>query len=496
MRIVLEGLAVWTGIAFILWLIRPNSKVHRVLFSQAKKGINVIACILTIIACVVPMKLSPVYNGDIVTHRNQYEVFAESLINGKLYFDYEVDDRLLEMDNPYDHDEREALDIDYHWDHAFYNGKYYMYFGVVPAVLVFVPFKLITGVSLRTYHATQIFVTLLIIGLFKLFKLIASKFFREMTNSVFIFTFMAFSVMSVWYFVDAPALYCTAISAGVCFEIWSFYFFFMAIFATKSQGETLMTLVIGSLLGALTFGCRPTVALANLILIPVLIAIVREKRFEKHVPIKLLISVIPYAVIGTLLMWYNYARFGSVFEFGQSYQLTVTDQSNYGSFLSHVSLGRILEWLSYYFLTTSFSSDLLSYGVFITYPVIALSAIWIFKRNCYNCLKQSKLRPLVLTMIITLVVIIAFSSTSAPYPVARYRTDVFWLIAIIAFIFIGFEADAAQNKRNFSALICNLMCLSMAVSFVLFWVPFDHNFTACENLSLDKLLQIISFGLI
>ena len=424
------------------------------------------------------------------------ELIADSILDGHLYFDYEVDPRLLEMDNPYDHDAREELGVDYHWDHSFFNGKYYMYFGIVPALLVFVPFKLITGSSLATYHATQLFVALFIIGLFRFFRQIASRFFKDMTNAVFVFSCVSFSLMSVWYFVDAPSLYCTAISSAVCFEIWSFYFFFRALFVTERQESTVFSMAIGSLFGALAFGCRPTVAMANIFLVPVLVILIRKKRIENKLAGKLLIILIPYAVTGALLMWYNYARYGSVFEFGQSYQLTVTDQSSYGSLLSHISIKSILPWILYYLLTNSFSNDLLSYGVLITYPVVALSCIMIFKRSCFTDLKRSELKPFVVVIILTILIIIAFSSACAPYPIPRYRTDIFWLVAILSFVFIGFETHSAENKSNCSSLFSFLMCLSMVASVIMFFVPYDHNFMECEELSLFKLLQIISFGLI
>ena len=76
------------------------------------------------------MSLSPVWNGTIPGHRDQYERMAQSILNGHLYLEYEdVDPRLSEMENPYDPQARKELGIYYHWDHAFYNGKYYMYFG-------------------------------------------------------------------------------------------------------------------------------------------------------------------------------------------------------------------------------------------------------------------------------------------------------------------------------------------------------------------------------
>lgn len=79
-----------------------------------------------------------VWNGKIPGHRDQYERMAQSILNGHLYLEYEdVDPRLSEMENPYDPQARKELGIYYHWDHAFYNGKYYMYFGIVPVVFCF-----------------------------------------------------------------------------------------------------------------------------------------------------------------------------------------------------------------------------------------------------------------------------------------------------------------------------------------------------------------------
>ena len=138
-----------------------------------KKKKKTILLLLTVIAtilfCILPMKLSPIWNGQIPQHRNQYELLADSILDGHIYIDYDVDEKLLNMKNPYDTKKREELNVSYHWDHAFYKGKYYVYFGVAPVFLTFIPYKIITGHSLTTYHATQLYIALFIIGLFVLF---------------------------------------------------------------------------------------------------------------------------------------------------------------------------------------------------------------------------------------------------------------------------------------------------------------------------------------
>lgn len=140
-------------------------------------SIVVVACV--VLVATLPMGLNSTWTGE-GSHshqRNEYELMANSLIEGHLYLDYTPNKALDEMENPYDTQMRRALGVHVHWDSAYYNGKYYMYFGVVPAVLVFVPYKLITGYSLASYHATQLFTALYLIGLFFLMRLISRSFF-------------------------------------------------------------------------------------------------------------------------------------------------------------------------------------------------------------------------------------------------------------------------------------------------------------------------------
>ena len=87
-------------------------------------------------------------------------------------------EQLEQMENPYDPQERIDNNIVYRWDHAYYDGHYYMYFGVVPVFLIFLPYRIITGMPLTTYHATQVFVAVFIIGIFVLFRLLAKLFFK------------------------------------------------------------------------------------------------------------------------------------------------------------------------------------------------------------------------------------------------------------------------------------------------------------------------------
>ena len=52
------------------------------------------------------------------------------------------------MKNPYDTIALQAAGIGYRADYAYHNGKYYVYFGIVPVLLLYLPYYLLTGGAL------------------------------------------------------------------------------------------------------------------------------------------------------------------------------------------------------------------------------------------------------------------------------------------------------------------------------------------------------------
>ena len=313
-----------------------------------------ICMIITIVLSVYPMSLSPVWNGKIPGHRDQYERMAQSILHGHLYLEYEdVDPRLSEMENPYDPQARKELGIYYHWDHAFYNGKYYMYFGIVPVVLLFLPYQLLTGNALITYKATQIFTVGTILAIFALFDFLRKKFFPKMPFALYLILSMVLSFVSVWYAIAAPALYCTAIMSAVCMEIISLNMMVRVVWDSEQKNGRKMAELSGSFLCAsLAFGCRPTIALSGILQIVLFYLYLHELKSKKKSMEACLTAGIPCLLTAILLMWYNYARFGSIWEFGQHYQLTVADQRLYSLFAGF-RLDKIINGLVYQFASWS-----------------------------------------------------------------------------------------------------------------------------------------------
>lgn len=503
-KTILAGFLVWGAFLLVLFCLRPKSRLHAVTmenYGKAEIGLSIIVMITLICICTLPMGLSPHWNGEKIPYLRQYERMAESILDGHLYIDYQdIDPVLLSMENPYNYEARQELGVSYYWDHAFYNGHYYMYFGVVPVFLLFLPYHIIFGTSLAAYHATQIFTAMFICGIFSVFHLLARLFFRKMTFSLYLTLSAAFSAISVWYAVEAPALYCTAITAGICMEIWSLFFFFRSVWGEAGERKSILFAFFGSLFGALAFGCRPPIAIANILVIPMLIVYLRGKKCSPRLIGQLLIAASPYLVVGALLMAYNYARFGSPFEFGQAYQLTITDQSNYGSILSRFDMGQIFSGIISYFLSYELPSWPFPYisfnGVLFNFPILFLAFFGIASKGARKEFKENHLGLLITVMAVTCVIIAVSDIFWAPTVRERYRMDVYWLMGLLCFIVIGFwfVSLSAKSAGLFSCLVSIWAFLTFCKSVWLYMIPFENNFTQYFPERLEKIRKIIMLG--
>ncbi len=439
----------------------------------ARSVISAAVALITIAVCIIPMNKLPLWNGEIPGHRNQYELMAEALLDGRISFDYNDDGELSKLENPYNPDERSEAGVKYHWDHAYYDGNYYMYFGIVPVLLVFLPYRILTGTALTTYHATQVFAAVSIAGIFMLFSLLRRLFFKKLPFSVHLCLCVAFSCMSVWYSAAEPALYCTAIVSAIALEVWSLYFFVCAVYCEQRENIQLLYAALGALLGALAFGCRPPIALANIIVIPMLVVFIRQRKFSAKLLGKLTLAAMPYAVVGVSLMVYNYIRFDSPFEFGQAYQLTVADQSNYSVKLNADTLVRLVnESAKNFFSIRDISAEfpyLQASSVFANFPMLLMGAV-IFEPRVCALAKEKKILPFIAGVCVAVLVIVGMDILWSPYLLERYRMDIYFLMGIGCFTVIGLWYERVGERfRKILAAVTACMCSFTVVrAFLLF----------------------------
>ena len=483
-------------VAALIWA-RPKSVLHTVsLFALEKhKRIIVIVIAATVLLCTLPMGLSPVWNGQLINHQDQYERITESFLEGRLDFLYAPSQELMELENPYDPQARRDADVDFKWDHSYYNGKYYMYFGVVPVFLVFLPYRVLTGTSLTTYHATQLFTAAFIVGLFALFYQLAKKFFKDISAGIYLYLSVAFSVMSVWTAMATPALYCTAVTAAMATMVWGLYFWTKAAWGSNSRKKAVLLATAGSLLGALTFGCRPTIAMGNLTILALMILYIKPLPLKRKLQ-DALAFLSPYVVIGVLLMAYNYVRYGSILEFGQSYQLTVVDVHNMPSLLSLPTFTEKVQLLGTYVLNcgrylvrVTGLKALTDNGTFITFPILLYTFVGLFSPKSRALVKEHRGWLFMSLLLATPVVILLMDVMGSPDVFPRYRMDTLWAFAVLAYVFLGLRYQNKDNKKRFSCFVCYCAIITVIMSVLLFAFPDDNNFTAFYK---DRILGMLS----
>lgn len=496
------GAALWGALLLALLALAPRSPLHRKTlerFGRKKRALTLVVMVAVILAAVLPMGLSPVWNGQDPGHRDQYERMTDALLEGHLYLDVEVNPALLALENPYDPDARDAAGASYRWDHAFYNNRYYMYFGVVPVFLLFLPYRLATGVNLTTYHATQVFVALYICGVFALLLALARRFFPKLSLALYLLLSAAFSWVSVWPSVGAPAMYCTAISSALCLEVWSLYFFARAVWFEERDWRGILWAALGSLLGALAFGCRPPVALGNLLVLPMLAAYLHRWKLDAGRVGKLLLAASPYAVVAALLMAYNHARFGNPFEFGQSYQLTTFDISAMGSLASRapgIIHNAVKNFIGPVHIVKYFPFTVPG-GALVNFPILAFPAAALVCKPLRRAWRERRLLGFVSALFLLPLLITVMDCLWSPAIIERYHMDIYWLMCLLCFLAAAacHAGLTERGARRFSfwmslwALVTLCTCAWFCI------VPNDGNLTSCRPELLAEIQRVLTLGL-
>ena len=152
-----------------------------------------------------------------------YDIYFEmtdAFLERSLSLLHRPSNSLLSAERPYDITYRQRYGVTYFWDRAFYNGRYYSYFGAIPVVFLFLPFKLLTGLNLPVGFALLIFSILTIIGLFALMRRIAAIFFPRAPFGTLILAALAVTALSnVAWALRRGLTYELAIVSGMALSV-------------------------------------------------------------------------------------------------------------------------------------------------------------------------------------------------------------------------------------------------------------------------------------
>ena len=266
----------------------------------------------------------------------QYGALAHSLLNGRLDLEADPPAELLALENPYDAGARDAAQInDIHWDHAFYNGRYYVYFGIAPCLLFQLPFEALTGIQNLAYAPCMVVLGLLLLAAcFGLVGQAVRRWFPRTTSAAYLLAVAAVVLGGqLYYLLVRPYIYEYAILCGAALLMLGLWLWLSdANTPVEKRGALLVRLAFGSLFVALVAGCRPQMELFAFLAVPIFWQrYIGQKRLRSRAGVgEAAAFILPVVVVAAGLMWYNAARFGSPFDFGANYNLTGNDMTQRG----------------------------------------------------------------------------------------------------------------------------------------------------------------------
>jgi hypothetical protein len=416
-----------------------------------------------------------------------YDELAVAILNGKTYIDNnDVPESLKELSNPYDTTLRQFKSQQtgdkYRWDVAYFNGHYYVYFGIVPLLLMYLPFRLILNAPFPTALGIIIFAILFSIGIYKILTLIAEKKFRNITVGNLLLLLITFIIScGLFFLVKRPDFYGIPIITGMTFSVWGIYNWIYGLYNGKHRNIRFLT---GSIFMALVAGCRPQMLLLTFLAIPLFFKkFITDKEIKSRKGIQELVLLLsPYIIVASGIMYYNYIRFMSPFDFGSNYQLTTNDVTKRGMNMGRTFLG----FFTYLFQPPVFTAK------FPFLQKVTIDTNYVGKTIVENCfgglitstpvlwfmillgkakdtLKEKKLLKYTL-LLIAFGFIIVFFDTQAGGLLQRYISDFGFIFfgAATLIIFALLENAKTENEQSLlNTLIFFASVMSIFYSFAL-----------------------------
>jgi hypothetical protein len=219
----------------------------------------------------------------------------------------EPDPKLLALPDPLD--PNIPQDIPKLFDAVLFNRHYYLYHGAAPAVMLFVPWRLLSGHDLPEGFA----LFLLCFGgyLFAAGTLVTITRMTWLVVSPWILAVMLLALgfcQSIPFLLNRVWVYEIAIGGGY-FCISAGLFFLVR----SLQSPRLVWPVASGLMFGMAVACRP-----HLVIVTLCAALAAACALRRRLPA----FIAPLLMVGALIGLYNVERFGNPFDFGLNYQIT------------------------------------------------------------------------------------------------------------------------------------------------------------------------------
>lgn len=256
---------------------------------------------------------------------------VDGFAQGHLYVLDKPDPRISRLPDPYDTSANAGFVTPAMRDLILHDGKLYPYWGPVPMLLAFWPFRALGQGDLSTGAATLVFSIVALVLMLGLLRLLLGRFLPATppwaaAGGAAVLT--AGSLLP--WLLRRPEAYEVSIAAGLSF-LWAT----ALLLAVALTGDRLRGWVLAGagLCAGLAFASRPPAGVAIVFVLLALLALRRTGRLPGR-PEAVRAGVLllaPLAVVFALLGLYNALRFGSPTDFGVQWLLTSRKNENLNS---------------------------------------------------------------------------------------------------------------------------------------------------------------------
>ena len=251
-----------------------------------------------------------------------YNRLADGFLVGQLSFLEKPSPALANLQDPWDPAQNAGLST-FH-DVSYYHGRYYLYFGAAPALLLLAPWKAATGTYLGENVAAAVFSWLGVAASIALVAVLRRRHFPRLGGWVAGACFWALGFGNLApLLLRRPVYYELAISSAYAFAMAAL----LCIVLALGEGpRRRLWLILAGLFFGLTLASRPNYLFGAIVLLVPFMGIWRRWRRTRELDGKALCGDafavgIPFLVLVGFVLLYNGLRFGNPLEFGTYYMI-------------------------------------------------------------------------------------------------------------------------------------------------------------------------------
>lgn len=431
-------------------------------------------------------------------------------------------DEMLALENPYDLSQRSEAGVSYPWDHLLYDGKYYSYYGIGTVLTLFLPYHLITGNYFPSLWATFIYSIAGIIFLSLSYYVFITRLFPKISKGIAISGLVIVQATSfVWYCITIGNFYELAQVSGFAFLTAGMFFLLRS--GVVGEGKiSRPNICVATVLLSIAVLCRAVLALYCIVSLLFIYAGVRKiirtsyehtfRANKKPVITFLLAALVPFAVIGSVQMIYNYLRFGSILDFGIYYTLTIYDYQHiqfhfplvliaiYNYLFTVPKVSTVFPFVTsnydslsvngYYFLAGFSSAGI----IFRSVPVLG----YIFSGKAYkrSANPNKRLAAIIIILGCILVPLIQMAMIWEYGYTPRYAVDFAWQMLFGAFAvwFVIHEHTSAPIKKIMYIIFAVSAVISVIINFALVYEFVMDYGNTLNGIPLEIKEKMLSFG--